>query len=115
MTNGTSDFLRLARELFHTECARPASVLIDGNLMTMRLNRGRAVEGVSASTGRRLPRNRFEGGDDVTSIRRVQVAWEIKRVFIVLPTRRVVIDRSASFSRRKATLFFHSRCPPLPR
>lgn len=45
MTNGISDFLQSARELFHTGRARLASVLIDGNLMTMRLNRERAVEG----------------------------------------------------------------------
>ena len=55
MTNGISDFLQQARELFHTERSLAlAFVLIDGNLMTMRLNRGRAVEG-GFETGRRLP------------------------------------------------------------
>lgn len=54
-----------------------AFVLIDGNLMTMRLNRGRAVEGGedAAETGRRLPRNRFSRVA-MTSIRRVRPARE---------------------------------------
>jgi len=98
---------------FFTERARPAFVLIDGNLMTMRLNRGRAVEG-GFETGRRLPRNRFSR---VAMTWHLSVAYElpgIKRVFAVLPTRRI-IDRSTSFSRQKATLFFHCAPPFLPR
>lgn len=38
----------------------------------MRLNRRRDVEGAFETGRRHLPRNRFWGDDDVTSIRRVR-------------------------------------------